>query len=204
MDDTNRSEPEKLVAMARGGDARAVGQLLELYRRYVRLLAELQIDERFQAKVDASDLVQETFLDAHRDFPNFRGNSEEEMMAWLRKILAGNLVDHVQRRFGRQCRDVNLERSLHQELDRSSHAMDRGLVPVQATPSQVAARREQAVVLADALDLLPNDYREVLVLRHLKGLKFPDVADRMGRTVGSAKQLWTRAVTELRRRIGED
>ena len=189
--------------MARDGDAQCQGRLFELYRPYLKLLARLQIDERFQAKIDASDVVQETFLDAYRDFAKFRGTTERELMSWLRQILAGNLVDHVQRHYKAQRRDVQLEQSLHAQLDRSSQAMDRGLIAVQTTPSQSAARREQAIVLVDALDQLPEDYREVLVLRHLKGLKFPDVARRMGRTVGSVQQLWTRAVAQLRRTLGD-
>ena len=204
MDSTDRTEPEQLLASARAGGDAALGRLLEMYRRYVRLLAELGIDERFKAKVDASDLVQETFLDAHRDFANFRGTTERELMAWLKQILAGNLADHVTRRYGAQKRDIQLEHSLHQQLDRSSFAIDQGLVLAGATPSQSAARREQAVVLADALGQLPENYREVLVLRHLKGLKFPDVARHMRRSVGSTQQLWARAVAELRRRIGDD
>jgi RNA polymerase sigma-70 factor (ECF subfamily) len=204
MGSTDRSEPEQLLASARAGGADALGRLLELYRRYLRLLAEVGIDERFKTKVDASDVMQETFLDAHRDFANFRGTTERELMAWLKQILAGNLADHVRRRYGAQRRDIQLERSLQQQLDRSSHAIDRGLVSARATPSQSAARREQAVVLANALDRLREDYREVLVLRHLKGLKFPDVARRMGRTVGSVQQLWARAVAELRRKIGDE
>jgi RNA polymerase sigma-70 factor (ECF subfamily) len=204
MSSTDHSKPEQLLAMARAGSSDALGRLLEFYRRYLRLLAEIQIDERFRAKIDASDLVQETFLDAHRDFGNFRGTTERELMGWLRQILADNLIDHVKRRYGAQRRDIRMERSLRQRLDSSSAAMDRGLAITDSTPSQIAARREQAVVLADALGQLPHDYRRVLVLRHLRGLKFPDVARCMGRTVGSVQQLWTRAVAELRRIIGDE
>ena len=204
MDSHESSRPEPLVAMARDGDSGALGQLLQSYRPYLKLLAELQIDERFQAKLDASDVVQEACLDAHRDFADFRGTSERELMAWLRQILAHNLADHVHRRYGRQRRNVHLEQSLHEELDRSSRALDRGLVSEQSTPSQRAARREQAVVLAAALDKLPKDYRRVLVLRNLKGLKFPEVARRMGRTIKSVEHLWARAVLEFRRTIGEE
>ena len=204
MSSTDRSVPDHLITMARDGDTQSLGRLWELYRPYLRLLARLQIDNRFQAKIDASDVVQETFLDAHRDFAKFRGTTERELMCWLRRILAGNLVDHVQRHYKAQRRDVQLEHSIHAQLDRSSQAMDHGLVAVQTTPSQSAARREEAIVLVDALERLPKDYREVLVLRHLEGLKFPDVARRMGRTVGSVQQLWTRAVAQLRRTLGDD
>ena len=123
-------------------------------------------------------------------------------MIWLKQMLAHNLTDHVSRRYNAQKRDVRLERSIQQKLDHSSLVMDRGLVLSQASPSKIAERKEQAIVLANALDGLPEDYREVLLLRHLKGLKFPEVADRMGRTVGSVQQLWARALAELRRRIG--
>lgn len=204
MHSDERSGRERLVALAREGRIEAIGQLLEPYRPYLKVLAELQIDERFQAKLDASDVVQETFLSAHQKFADFRGTTERELMAWLRQILASNLADQVWRRYGRQSRDVDLEQSLSQELDRSSCAMDRGLAVDGTTPSQNAVRREQALVLAQVLDQLPKDYREVLVLRHLKGLKFADVARRMGRTTRSVEHLWARAVAEVRRRIGDD
>lgn len=204
MDDLSPSRLLQLVAKARAGDTDAVGKLLQSFRQYLRLLAELQIDEQYQAKIDASDVVQETFLDAHRDFAQFHGSTESELMVWLRRILANNLADHVLRHFGRQRRDLQLERSLHQELEHSSHCLDQSFVLAQPSPSQIAVRREQAVVLADALEKLPEDYRQVLVLRHLKGLKFPEVARRMDRSVGGVQQLWTRAVAELRRSIVEE
>ena len=194
---------EDLLTRARRGSAEALGQLFELYRRYLKLLAKLQIDDRVQGKIDPSDVVQETFLEAHRDFAQFRGTSERELMNWLRQILGRNLADQVHRYYGSKQRDIQLERSLHGELDRSSRVMEQGLAVAQSSPSERAARREQAVVLADALDGLPEDYREVLTLRHLKGMTFPDVARRMGRSVGSVQKLWMRALTQLRSTIGE-
>lgn len=195
---------QELLPLARAGDAEALGRLLDGYRRYLKLLASLQIDDAQQAKIDPSDLVQETFLNAHREFAAFRGTTERELMHWLRRILAARLVDQVHRRYGRQKRDLSLERSLNVQLEQSSQALDRNLVADCASPSQSVARREQAVVLADALDQLPGEYREVLVLRHLKGHKFSQVALRMGRTEGSVHQLWARALAHLRRLIGEE
>ena len=155
-----------------------------------------------QGKVDASDVVQETFLEAHRDFAQFRGGSETAFIGWLRGILVSNLANVVRRYRGTQARDVRLEQQLVVELDRSSQQIDRGLAAPQSSPSQHAARREQAVLLANALDRLPEQYREVIILRHLEGLKFPEVARRMGRTEGSVQKLWARALTELRRSLG--
>jgi RNA polymerase sigma-70 factor, ECF subfamily len=190
---------ESLLDQARAGDVQAFGQLLESYRAYLTLLAQLQIGRRLQGKVDAADVVQDAFLGAHRDFGQFRGTTEKEFLGWLRQILAyvlANLVRHYQ---GAQRRDVRLERQLTIELDQSSHALDRGLVADQSSPSQQAARHEQAVLLAEALARLPEAWRDLLVLRHLEGLTFPEVAQRLGRTVDSVKKQWPRALASLRR-----
>src|SRR5947209_7981049 len=159
-------DPEVLLREARAGDTATLGRLLELYRRYLALLARVQIGHHLQGKVDASDLVQETFLEAHRNFAHFRGASEPQLVRWLRQILAAKLADLLRRYLGTQGRDVRLERDLEGAFDRSSVILDRGLVAVQSSPSQQAVRREQAVLLADAMSGLPDDYREVLVLRH--------------------------------------
>jgi len=190
---------ESLLDQARGGDVQALGQLLESYRAYLTLLAQVQIGRRLQGKVDAADVVQDAFLGASRDFGQFRGTTEKEFLGWLRQILAyvlANLVRHYQ---GAQRRDVRLERQLTIELDQSSHALDRGLVADQSSPSQQAVRREQAVLLSEALARLPELWRDLLVLRHLEGLTFPEVAQRMGRTVDSVKKQWPRALASLRR-----
>jgi RNA polymerase sigma-70 factor, ECF subfamily len=195
-------DPEELLRQARSGDASALGELLELYRNYLALLARLQIGRRLQGKVDAADLVQETFLKAHRDFAQFRGRSEGEWVSWLRQILAMNLGHLVRRYCGTRRRDVRLERHLVDELDQSSRVLDQALVAPQSSPSNQASRREQAVLLADALGELPPDYREVIILSHLEGLSFPEVASRMGRSVNSVKNLWARALARLRRSLG--
>jgi RNA polymerase sigma-70 factor (ECF subfamily) len=196
------SDPERLLALARRGDAVALGRLLESARNYLELLARVQIGRRLQGKVDAADLVQETFLKAHRDFAQFRGGSEGEWVGWLRQILAASLAHLVRHYYGTQRRDVRLERDLVDELSQSSRLLDQRLAAPQSTPSHQAARREQAVLLADALQQLPDAYREVIILSHLEGLSFPEVARRMGRTVDSVKNLWARALARLRHTVG--
>jgi RNA polymerase sigma-70 factor (ECF subfamily) len=196
------SDPELLLHRARAGDGEALGRLLERYRNYLVLLARLQIGRRLQGKVDDADLVQETFLKAHRDFGRFRGQTEAELVGWLRQILAGNLAHLVRRYWGTRRRDVRLERQLADELDHSSQVLRLRLVSPYSSPSQQAARREQAVLLADALQQLPDSYREVIILSHLEGLSFPEVAARMGRTLDSVKNLWARALARLRRAVG--
>jgi len=196
------SDLERLIDRARAGDASVLGRLLEGYRNYLTLLARLTLGRRLQGKLDDSDLVQEAFLEAHRDFPQFRGSTEKELTSWLRRILAHNLANVVHRYCGTQGRDVRLERELQVELERSSQIADPGLVAVQGSPSREAAHREQMVLVADALSQLPKDYREVLILRHLEGLSFPEVAKRMDRTLSSVDKLWVRALARLRRVLG--
>jgi RNA polymerase sigma-70 factor (ECF subfamily) len=197
-----RAGLEHLIDQARAGDASALGRLLEGYRNYLTLLARLTLQRRLQGKLDESDLVQEAFLEAYRDFAQFRGATEKELTTWLRRILAHNLANVVRHYCGTRGRDVRLERELEVELERSSQIADPGLVAAQSSPSGEAAHREQMVLVADALSQLPEDYREVLILRHLEGLSFPDVAKRMGRTLSSVDKLWVRALTRLRRALG--
>jgi len=192
---------EELLHRARGGENESLGHLLESYRNYLTLLARLQIDRRLQGKADTADLVQEVFLAAHRDFGQFRGASEPEFLAWLRRLLAHRIANLVRRFFGTQLRDVRLERQLDDDLDRSSQ-MAQGFVLSQTSPSERASRRERAVLLADALRRLPADYREIVILHHLEELTFPQVAERMGRSVGSIEKLWVRALAALRRSLG--
>jgi RNA polymerase sigma-70 factor (ECF subfamily) len=201
---TTEIDPERLIRLARGRNENALGQLLEAYRNYLALAARLQISRRLQSKVDAADLVQETFLKAHRHFAQFRGTTEGELVAWLRQILALNVANLVRHYCGTRGRDVRLERELADELTRSSQQWGLGLVAEQSSPSQKAARREEAVLLADALGKLPADYAEAIILRQLEGLPFAEVAQRMGRSVDSVEKLWVRGLTQLRRLLGGD
>lgn len=196
------TEAQQLLVEARGGDSADLGRLLEQYRNYLRLLARIEIGRKLQGKVDASDLVQEVFLDAHRYFPNFRGTAEPQFVQWLREILAGTLANQVRRYFGTQARDLRLERSIAADLDRSSVAL--GAIPVdpQPSPSEHVMRGEQSLLVAEALSKLPPDYQTVIVLRHLEGLTFPQVAARMERTVDSVEKLWLRGLTRLRKSFG--
>jgi RNA polymerase sigma-70 factor (ECF subfamily) len=188
--------PQSLLRRARTGDAAALGQLLELYRNYLRLQARALLGTGLRVRLDPSDLVQETFLDAARDFEQFAGGSEPELVAWLRQVLIRNLADQVKRHQS-QKRDLRREESLEALLERSSQDAQEALVKGISTPSAQARRREQAVVLADALAALPPDYREVIILRHVEHRKFDEIAARLGRSAGAVRMLWTRALEKL-------
>ena len=194
---------EQLIQQAKSGGAEALGPLLELYRNYLRILARVEIGRRLQGKLDASDLVQETFTEAHRNFALFRGTDEPQLVSWLRQILAAKVANLVRHYFGTQGRDVRLEQELRVALDNSSQMLGADLAVSMSSPSQAAARREQAVLLADAMSRLPEDYRDVILLRNLEGLTFPEVAKRMARSQDSVEKLWLRALARLRQVFGD-
>lgn len=197
------TEVDALIEKARTGDASTLGELLGSYQNYLRLLARIEIGRRLQGKVDASDVVQETFLEAHRHFGNFQGHATGQFTQWLRAILAATLANTVRRYLGTQARDLRLERELAADLDQSTCALAQMLVDQHSSPSQQVMRGEQTLLVAEAMARLPDDYQSVLVLRHLEGLTFPQVAERMGRSVDSVEKLWLRGLTRLKREFGE-
>jgi RNA polymerase sigma-70 factor (ECF subfamily) len=191
-----------LIERARRDEPGALDRLLDSYRNYLRLLARTGIDASLQGKADPSDLVQDALLKAAQRFGQFRGATDAELAGWLRKILARCLADFV-RRYRTGSRRAGREQSLEQLLNRSSQAMERVLAADGSSPSASAQRRDLGVVLSDALAKLSEDHREVIVLHHLAGLSWDEVAGRLGRSVGAVRMLWTRALKQLRPLIDE-
>ena len=188
----------RLIDHARRARPGALDQLLTVYRNYLRLLARTGIDASLRGKADPSDLVQEALLKAHQHFAQFRGRTEAELAAWLRQILARNLIDLARRYRVAGSRKVGREQSLEGLVDHSAQALDRLLAGDGTSPSHSAQRRELSVVLADALAELSADHREVIVLRSLEEQEWNAVARRMGRSEGAVRLLWARALKHLR------
>lgn len=180
-------------------DART--EWLVRHEAWLKILARVEVDSRFHGKFSASDAVQQTMLEAWKDWDEFRGTEEGQRLAWLRKILAHQLA-HLARHFaGTQKRDVRREVSLDESLSTSAGRLA-GMIPADAsTPSLRAQAREQQGKLAQVLEELPADYRQVIVLRNLQGLSHADVARRMGRQEGAMRMLWVRALTKLREKM---
>ena len=183
----------------RAGDPAAPELLVNRYRPWLQLLARLQVESRFQGKFDASDIVQQTLLEACRDLPKFRGQTEAELLGWLRQILAHVLGHEMRLYHGTQQRDVDREVSLEESIAQSSQRLANMLAASGSSPSQKAARHEEEVLLADVLARLPADYREVIILRNLEGLSHEEVAKRMNRSVGATRMLWARALARIRK-----
>jgi RNA polymerase sigma-70 factor (ECF subfamily) len=175
---------------------------LERYRDYLRLLARLQLDPRLRARCDASDVVQQTFLQAHQALAQFRGGSEAELAAWLRQVLARNLA-HAARDHRRGRRDVARERSLEAALEASSARLEGWLAAQQPSPSQRAERDEQLLRLAQALAALPEAQREALVRHYWQGWTTVEIGQHLGRTPAAVAGLLKRGLNELRRHLHE-
>ncbi len=177
------------------------GRALLAFEPWLRLLARLGVEDRLRAKFDPSDVVQQTLLEACRDLEDFQGGTEAEFMAWLRKILAHVLAHEVRRYAGTQGRDVRREVSLDQSIDESARRLSESLVSPGTSPSIRASRHEEELRLAEALNRLPDDLQEVILLRNVENLPHEEVARRMNRSVGATRMLWVRALSRLRREL---
>ncbi len=200
---STKTNADGLLAAAKAGDLAKLGQLMEIYRDYLRLLARIEIGRKLQGKVDASDLVQEVFLDAHRQFPEFRGEVEGQFVQWLRRILAGTLARQLRHYMGTKARDIRLEVNMEADVDQSAAGF--GMIPIDphSSPSQQVNKAEQSLLVAQALASLSEDYQMVILLRHMEGLTFPQVADRMGKSLDSVEKLWLRGMAKLKKAFGD-
>jgi RNA polymerase sigma-70 factor (ECF subfamily) len=178
------------------------GPVLERFRAYLELLARLQLDSRVRAKVAPSDVVQQTLLQAYKGLADFRGATEVEAAAWLRRILARNLA-HAIRDLGRAKRDVSRERSLEEAVDASSARLGAWLAAEQSSPSHQAARNEQLVLLAQALAELPEAQREAVVQHYWQGRALAEIGEELGRTPAAVAGLLHRGLKWLRGRLQE-
>src|SRR5262245_34426086 len=194
--DRSPSAIARSIQLAREGRQEALNDLLETHRNYLRLLAASCLHREMQGKADASDVIQETLLKVHENFRQFRGTTELEWMAWLRRILVHQLAD-IQKGYQRQRRQVSREQSLENLVDRSSARLCNMVPSAGLSPSQEAQRRETAALVADALaELEPGD-RDVVILRNLHELNWHAVGERTGRSPDAARMAWARAMQRV-------
>ena len=183
-------------------DPSATADPLEPFRGYLRVLAGLHLDRRLQGKLDVSDVVQQTMLRAHVALPDLRDRSPDVLAAWLRQILASELADAA-KHYRRDRRDIAKERSLQADIDQSASGLQGWLAADQTSPSRAAARNEDLLRLANALLELPDDLREVVVLKHLRNVTLQQIAEQTERTVASVAGLLRRGLAKLRVVLGE-
>lgn len=185
------------------GESTGVKQLVESnhetldhFRSYLYLLARAHLGPRVQNKIDASDLVQQTLLDAHAKRKQFRGDTDAERAAWLRKILTCNLADALRHQH-RAKRDVSRQRSLEAQIDDSFCRADSWLAASQSSPSQHVTKKEELLSLANALTKLPESQRDAVILRHLQGMSLAEVASQLNRSEPAVAGLVYRGLNKL-------
>ena len=177
-------------------------QMLQRYRAYLKLLADSQVDTWLRQRIDASDLVQQSMLDAVARRDQFRGSSEGELLAWLRTILSNNLIDAV-RHHGRAKRDAARILSIEEEISQSFRRIDALVTSSASSPSQKAARNEQLLRLPAALEALSAAQREAIVLHHLQGRKLSETARLLDRSETAVGGLLHRGLKRLHELLGE-
>ncbi len=192
-------DSDRLLALALSGDREALGPLLDHFRPYLIVIAHRQLDDRLKGRLDATDVVQTTFLEAHRDFPNFRGQDINTLLSWLRNILHNNIETTHQRHL------VALKRSAKRETTGRSQSASseqesivNWIASDSSSPSQRAMRDEAAASLAICLTQLPNTQSEAIRLRYLEGLSLRDIAEKMSKTEMAVAGLLKRGLKALR------
>jgi RNA polymerase sigma-70 factor (ECF subfamily) len=185
-----------LLAAARAGSREALGRVLEGCRRYLLGVAEGELGQDLRSKGGASDIVQETFLEAGRDFAGFRGSTPEELRAWLRQVLL-----HKVGAFTRRYRDTG-KREIGREIELGAQGSWGGIEQVPAgstlSPSGVVIEHERALALRRALDRLPEEYRRVVILRFEEQRSFEEIGHLTDRSPEASRKVWSRAMERLR------
>lgn len=189
------------LCQAQRGNADALGRLLGAHMNYLKTIAYAQMDERLKRRIGASDIVQETLLEAHRDFLHFVGKSPTEFTSWLRSILINNLKRAIECHLMTAKRDLRRELSLEElkrHADQSSARLELLLASSTSSVSSNAQLHESLIRLTNAIARLPDEYREVIILRHIHGLAFNDIGLRLNKTSGAVRMIWMRAIEKLR------
>ncbi len=182
----------ELARAAREGDRSALGALLESFRSYLQLFSDRQLWSDLKPKCGGSDLVQQTFLDAQQAFPRFVGSTPDELRVWLERILLNNLGDLARQFRGAEKRQLQREISLAGRRAEIDTPVDR------STPSKKVIAREEEERLRRGLARIPDDYRQVIVMRNLERRPFEEIGVALGRSTGAAKKLWSRAIVRLK------
>jgi RNA polymerase sigma-70 factor, ECF subfamily len=193
-------ESIKLLELAKQGDMEALGRLFDQYRPYLHVLGFRYLDPRLQGRLDPMDIVQQSFMEAHRDFPNFRGEDIASLLAWLRNILRNNVATAHQRHLYTQRRTAAREVEFQGKFDSPSEFVGMAeLVPSETTsPSQRVMRDETAAKLASCMEKLPESQAEAIRLRYLEGLSLKQISERIQKSEMAVAGLLKRGLQNLR------
>ena len=195
MDINKQLDWQKLIQQARDGDDVALGQIVSRVRNYLLLIASQSLNQQLQSKLSASDVVQQSMLEAHQSIGRFNGTSEAEIRSWLRKIVLNNLIDNNRRYKDSACRSADREVS----IDELSVPLSQ---PRSKTASWYISRNESEAQLLLAINRLPERQRLVIYARHRMGHSYQEIASDMNVTEDAVRQLWSRGVGRLKKVLG--
>lgn len=196
MDDTENHQPG---ASLPNDDSKSPPDEFEPFRSYLHVLAETQMHARLKSKADASDIVQQTLLQAYQARNQFRGSSEAEKAGWLRTIL-GNVLCGLARDFSRKRRDVTREQSI-QAVEQSSLQLGNLLSADTSSPSAALHRHDRANELAKAMLKLTNDQRQAIILKYWHGATLASIGEQLGKSTEAVAGLIFRGMQKLRGEI---
>ena len=183
-----------LIQAARDGDDAALNEIWRELRTYLLIFADQRLDEGLRGKLDASDVVQQSLLEAHRDFSEFRGQNESELKSWISRLVVHNLSDAGRRFRQSQQRDVAKEVTLSAETELT-------VARKESSASSIVRRRETDDELLRAVAELPERSQQIVELRHRLGLSHTEIGRELGMTEAAARKLWSRIVEELQERL---
>ncbi len=191
----------KLIPKAQEGCKESQGELFTQLQDYCTLMAEQRLDRKLRAKINPSDVVQESLAKACNAIHEFRGSSQGEFQAWLGTIIQ-NQIHTARRQFHQQKRDVTREQTIAAQAESRAEFLQPQADTL--TPSSKAIAEEELSNLRSKLDQLPENYRQVIEYRSLQRMSFDEVAERMGKTYEATTKLWYRAILKLRETIGDE
>ncbi len=194
----------ELLAKAAEGDRQSLEFLLAGYSGYLNVLSRGQLAKEIRHRVSPSDVVQDTLLEAHRDFHRFRGTDIDAFTAWLRKVLVNNIASAVETHLVAAKRSIRREQSLNQlsaSVERSHSRFSEMQISPNRSPASELDHQQSLLDLAAAIERLRDDYRTVITMRHLDGDSFTEIASHMKRSTGAIRMLWLRAIEQLRKTL---
>lgn len=198
-------DSKELLSQALDGDKEALGVLLENYKPYLLALARRYLDERLQRRLDPNDIVQTTFMEAYRDFGDFRGVEIASLLAWLRHILHNNVATAHQRHLMAQKRSAKKE--AHGNVENSSGNLLPlvDILPSEAsTPSQRVMRNEAAADLFVTLQRLPETQAQAILLRYIEGFSLAEISQAMEKSEDAVAGLLKRGLRSLRKHMANE
>jgi RNA polymerase sigma-70 factor (ECF subfamily) len=196
----NSDETVYLIERARGGDREALKEIFTRYRGRLRHMVDMRLDTRLRARIDASDVIQEAFLEVANRLDEYLQDPKLPLFLWLRLVVGGRLMKLHREHLGTQMRDAGREISLYRGAlpAASSAALAAQLLGKHTSPSEAAVRAERMLRLQEALNTLEPIDREIVSLRQFEELNIAETAQVLGIEAGAAAKRYIRALKRLK------